>query len=144
VPAALAGGPLRRRARHPSLLRDLDARHFVQPVDATRMVELANLIASSAGRPLAYVHLPVPSDRDDDAFFAPLQGLRLAADTELYLGLVHVSDGVEGTRRRMRAARAYVPEFGIASECGISRGRDANVADAFFRVYAGAAEAGPA
>ncbi|MBO0688854.1 MAG: hypothetical protein J2P40_04670 [Candidatus Dormibacteraeota bacterium] len=123
---------------------DLDAQHFVQPVDATKMVELANLIVASAGRPVAFVHLPVPADRDDDAFFAPLQGLRLPADTELYLGLVHVSDGVEGTRRRMRAARAHAPDFGIASECGISRGRDANVADAFFRVYAGAAEAGPA
>ena len=51
-------------------------------------------------------------------------------------------DGVEGTRRRMAVARRYVPDFGIASECGISRGRDANVARDYLRVYAGAAEAG--
>lgn len=121
---------------------DLDAVHFVQPVDATKMVELANLIVASAGRPVAYVHLPVPADRDDETFYAPLQGLRLAPDTELYLGLVHVEDGVEGTRHRMDVARKFVPEFGIASECGISRGRRPDLAVDFLRVYAGAAGAG--
>ncbi|MBO0689187.1 MAG: hypothetical protein J2P40_06380, partial [Candidatus Dormibacteraeota bacterium] len=64
--------------------------------------------------------------------------------TELYLGLVHVVDGVEGTRRRMGVARKFAPEFGIASECGISRGRTPDVAREFLRVSAGAAEAGPA
>jgi hypothetical protein len=121
---------------------DLDAVHFVQPVDATKMVELANLIVANAGRPVAYVHLPVPADRDDDAFYAPLQGLRLSGDTELYLGLVHVEDGVEGTRQRMNVARKFVPDFGIASECGISRGRRPDLAVEFLRVYAGAAAAG--
>jgi hypothetical protein len=123
---------------------DLDAKHFVEPLDATKMVELANLIVASAGRPVSYVHVPVPVNRDDAAFYAPLSNLRLPADTELYLGLVHVKDGVEGTRRRMSVARAFVPEFGIGSECGISRGRSPNLAVEFMRVYAGAAEAGPA
>ena len=39
---------------------DLDARHFVEPVDATKMVELANLIARSVQRPIAWMHMPVP------------------------------------------------------------------------------------
>ncbi|HLH26149.1 MAG TPA: hypothetical protein VK066_26830 [Chloroflexota bacterium] len=121
---------------------DLDAKHFIQPADATKMVELANLIAAYVKRPIAYVHMPVPVDRDDDAYYAPLTGLKLPPGTELYLGLVHTQDGVEGTRRRMAVARRYVPEFGIASECGISRGRDASVAMDYLRVYAGAAEAG--
>jgi methionine synthase II (cobalamin-independent) len=102
---------------------DLDAIHFVEPVDATKMVELANLILTSSGRPVTYVHMPVPVDRDDEDFYAPLQQLQLPAETELYLGLVHVKDGVEGTRRRMAVARRFVPKFGIAPECGISRGR---------------------
>jgi uncharacterized membrane protein len=37
-----------------------------------------------------------------------------------------------------------VGDFGIASECGISRGRHPSLAVEFMRVYAGAAGAGPA
>jgi hypothetical protein len=118
---------------------DLDAMHFVQPIDATKMVELANLINARVERPVTFIHMPVPMDRDDDAFYAPLQQLQLGPETELYLGLVHVQDGVEGTRRRMATARKYVSEFGIASECGISRGRDPEIAVKFMEVYAGAA-----
>jgi hypothetical protein len=88
--------------------------------------------------------MPVPANRTDDAFFEPLSGLRLPAGTELYLGLVHVSDGVPGTRQRMAVASKYVHDFGIASECGISRGRHPSLATEFMRVYAGAADAGPA
>jgi hypothetical protein len=103
------------------------------------MVELANLIVRSVSRPITWMHMPVPIDRSDDAFFAPLTGLELGPQTELYLGLVHAQDGVEGTRRRMEAARKYVQNFGIASECGISRGRDPNLAREFIKTYAAAA-----
>lgn len=120
---------------------DLDARHFVEPVDATKMVELANLIARSVQRPIAWVHMPVPIDRADDAFYAPLKNLQLGTGTELYLGLVHVSGGAEGTDRRMAAARKYVSEFGVSSECGISRGREPDLALAFIKAYAAAAAA---
>jgi hypothetical protein len=85
--------------------------------------------------------MPVPIGRTDDAFYAPLENLRLNPETELYLGLVHAQDGVEGTRRRIEIAKKYAPSFGIASECGISRGRDSNLALAFIRTYAGAAAA---
>jgi hypothetical protein len=120
---------------------DLDAQHFVQPTDTAKMVELANLIAGSVQRSITYIHMPVPMDRDDDPFFAPLRQLQLGQATELYLGLVHVEDGVDGTRRRMAAAKKIVPNFGIASECGISRGRDPDVALKFMHVYAAAAQA---
>jgi hypothetical protein len=120
---------------------DLDAKHFVQPEDATKMVELANLIVRSVPRTVNWMHMPVPMDRTDDAFYAPLKGLQLSPETELYLGLVHAQDGVEGTRRRMATARKYVNDFGIASECGISRGRDEQVALDFINTYAGAAAA---
>jgi hypothetical protein len=102
---------------------DLEATHFIEPVDAAKMVELANLIVESAGRPVAYVHMPVPVHWTGDEHYAPLSGLRLPPGTELYLGLVHVSDGVAGTRRRMAMAAKYARDFGIASECGISRAR---------------------
>ena len=118
---------------------DLDAKHFVEPADATKMVELANLIAGSVQRPVTWMHMPVPIDRADDAFYAPLRNLQLGTGAELYLGLVHARDGVEGTVRRIVTARKYVQTFGIASECGISRGRDPNLALEFIKTYAAAA-----
>jgi hypothetical protein len=48
---------------------------------------------------------------------------------------------VEGTRRRIEKAKKYTPDFGIASECGISRGRDPNTALEFIKTYAAAAAA---
>jgi hypothetical protein len=118
---------------------DLDGKHFIEPIDAGKMVEMANLIARSAGRSISWVHMPVPIGRTDDAFYEPLRGLRLGRETELYLGLVHARDGVEGARARMAAASRHVAAFGIASECGISRGRDSNLALDFIRAYAAAA-----
>ncbi len=118
---------------------DYDGKHFVEPVDATKMVELANLIARSVPRSITWMHMPVPIDRTDDAFYAPLTGLQLGSETELYLGLVHAQDGVEGTLKRIGVARNYVQQFGIASECGISRARDSRLALDFIETYAGAA-----
>jgi len=120
---------------------DLDAKHFIEPADATKMVELANLITRSVSRPITWLHMPVPIGRTDDAFYAPLENLRLNPETELYLGLVHAQDGVEGTRRRIETAKKYTPDFGIASECGISRGRDPDTALEFIKTYAAAAAA---
>jgi hypothetical protein len=118
---------------------DLDAKHFIEPIDAMKMVELANLIARSVSRSIAWIHMPVPVDRVDDAFYAPLAELRLATPTELYLGLVHVKDGLSGTLARIESAKRHAPDFGIASECGISRGRDPNLALNFIKTYAAAA-----
>jgi len=118
---------------------DLDAKHFIDPIDATKMVEMANLIARSVSRPIAWVHMPVPVDRADDAFYAPLEQLRLANSTELYLGLVHVKDGLSGTLAPIESAKRHAPDFGISSECGISRGRDPNLALDFIKTYAAAA-----
>jgi hypothetical protein len=85
--------------------------------------------------------MPVPIDRTDDAFYAPLKNLQLREETELYLGLVHAQDGVKGTSRRIETAKKYAPTFGIASECGISRGRDSNLALEFIKIYGAAATA---
>jgi hypothetical protein len=120
---------------------DWEGRHFVEPKDATKMVELANLIAAKVARPIAYVHMPVPVNRDDDAFFAPLRSLELAPRTELYLGLVHTKGGVEGTLKRMSVARRYVEDFGIASECGIARARNPDMVKEVLAVSAAAAKA---
>src|ERR1700685_2584048 len=78
-------------------------------------------MAAGLRRPLNWVHMPVPRDRDDDAYFAPLRALRLPESTQLFLGLVHATDGIDGVRRRTAAARRSPPPFGIATECGFGR-----------------------
>ncbi|MBO0681797.1 MAG: class I SAM-dependent methyltransferase [Candidatus Dormibacteraeota bacterium] len=100
---------------------DVEHKHFKEPDDSRRLVQIASALSSSLDRPLNWIHMPVPKDRYDDAFFAPLGDLRLRPETELYLGLVHLSDGVEGSRRRIQAARRFVNEFGVATECGWGR-----------------------
>jgi ubiquinone/menaquinone biosynthesis C-methylase UbiE len=100
---------------------DAEHKHFKEPEDTGRLVQIANSLSSSLDRPLNWIHMPVPRDRDDEGYFEPLGDLRLRPDTELYLGLVHLTDGVEGTQRRVRAARGFVSEFGVATECGWGR-----------------------
>jgi hypothetical protein len=82
---------------------------------------VANAISSGAERPINWIHMPVPIERDDDAYFEPLKDLRLRPETELYLGLVHYQDGLEGTQRRIATAAKFVPRFGVATECGMAR-----------------------
>jgi hypothetical protein len=94
-------------------------KHFREPEDTSRLVDLANRISSTVQRSIQWVHMPVPPNRSDAAYFAPLSRLRLHPETELYLGLVHLVDGVAGTRQRMAAAEMVVPHFGVASECGL-------------------------
>ena len=67
-----------------------------------------------------FLHLPVPRDRADDAYFRPLERLDGLPSTALYLGLIHHADEA-GDMARMTAARRFAPAFGVASECGWGR-----------------------
>ncbi|HTV38220.1 MAG TPA: hypothetical protein VMF12_17455 [Xanthobacteraceae bacterium] len=115
---------------------DFGAKHFVEPKDAARMVDFANTLSRTITHPLAYIHMPVPIERSDDAFHRPLADLKLADGTELFLGLVHAKDGVEGTRKRIAAARRYRGEFGIATECGMARARSEATVRALLQIHA--------
>lgn len=99
----------------------MNNRHWKEPEDLGMCVRVSNALSQSVTRPVNFVHVPVPVDRNDDAYFAPLAGLDLDPGCELILGLVHDSDGVTGTRRRMRTASKYVDAYGIATECGLGR-----------------------
>jgi hypothetical protein len=118
---------------------DLDAKHFVQPLDLGKAVELANLIVANLKHPIAWIHMPVPRDRDDDAYFLPLRDLKISPRTELFLGLVHDSDGAEGARRRSAAAAKVRPAFGIATECGMARARTRELVLKLLSIHAEAA-----
>jgi len=121
---------------------DYDGRHSIEPLDAATLTALANLVTAEAARPLEWVHLPVPIDRDDEAYVAPLADLRLAPGTELFLGLVHHADGVAGARRRLEVAeRVVAPGVGIATECGIGRAHTTAEILELFDIHAAVARA---
>jgi len=115
---------------------DFAGRHFVEPKDASRMVDFANALAAAIPHKLAYIHMPVPVERSDDAFHQPLRDLKLPAGTELYLGVVHAKDGVAGTKARIATARRYAPSFGIATECGMARARSEATVRALLQIHA--------
>ena len=100
--------------------------HLVMPTDMGILVEIANGIADRTDRRLDFIHIPVPQDRTDRAYFLPLEGLSVSADTELILGLVH-HDDTAGDRARIDVSRDFVDSFGVASECGWGRTDPARV-----------------
>jgi hypothetical protein len=100
---------------------DAGHKHLVEPRDMRLMTEKANALARAVRRRVHWLHMPVPRNRDDDAYFAPLQDLAIDADTELYLGLIHLTDGIDGALRRMAAAGKVLSSYGVATECGFGR-----------------------
>jgi hypothetical protein len=109
---------------------DAGHRHFKEPLNTSKLMQVANRLAAGLDRSLHWIHLPVPRGRHDMAYFAPLRQLQLRAETELYLGLVHATDGLEGAARRIGAARQVVSiPFGIATECGFGRRPTESVVD---------------
>jgi hypothetical protein len=114
---------------------DWEAKHFIEPEDSRKLVEFANALIAAVTRPIAYLHIPVPINRSDDAYFAPLSELELPGSTELYLGLVH-DDGAEATRNRIRAAANHRSEFGIATECGMARCRTPELVQGLLAIHA--------
>lgn len=96
-------------------------KHIVEPKDMQILVALANGISAGTQRRLNWIHMPVPKERDDDAYFAALAELSLDPGCKLYLGLVHFTDQDDGAARRIAAAERAVESFGIATECGFGR-----------------------
>jgi hypothetical protein len=62
--------------------------------------------------------------------------LKLSPGSELYLGVIHAADGEAGTQQRVDVAARYVPSFGIATECGISRARKPDLVDRLLGLHA--------
>ncbi len=112
----------------------MNNRHWKEPTDTANLVAVANGLGDRLGRPLDFIHLPVPQDRHDSGYFAPLRELRLDAQCELFLGLLHLDDGIEGALRRVDSARPFAPRFGIACECGLGR-RPPESVDAWLRLH---------
>jgi hypothetical protein len=89
--------------------------------------------------PINLIHMPVPRERGDDAYFAPLKDLKRAPQTQIALGLVHLTGGLEGIKQRMATARRHLDNFAIATECGFGRRKPETIAD-LVRLHAEAAK----
>ena len=100
--------------------------HLVQPKDAGIMAAITDAIVAGVTRPVQFFHLPVPKPRVDDAYFAPLETLKLDRGTDLYLGLIHHNDDA-GNAARLAVARRHVRVDGVATECGMARGDPARL-----------------
>ena len=118
---------------------DSNHRHVVEPTDMGDMVEFTNRVMERISRPVNLVHMPVPRDRADDAYFAPLKNLRLRPETELCLGLVHYTDGLDGARQRLATARKFAERFAVGTECGFGRRKPETIPE-LLRLHAAVAE----
>ena len=113
---------------------DFAAKHFNEPKDMSAMVTVANAMAKAVTRRIDYLHMPVPIGRSDDAYFAPLRNLEFS--NEIYLGVLHAADGVQGANQRMATAAKHAPKFGIACECGIARARKPELVRRVLQIHA--------
>lgn len=100
---------------------DLHHKHFKDPADLATSVRMANMAHKASPRPINHVQMSVPRHRSDDTYFHPLEDLKMG-DATLYAGLVHYTDGVEGSKKRLAAVkRHYSGPTGVATECGLGR-----------------------
>lgn len=94
--------------------------HLVQPKDSGLLVGMMEGIATAARRAIDFFHIPVPKNRTDDAYFAPLARWKRPVGTALYLGLLHHDDAA-GDRARIAEAQRHISDFGLSAECGWGR-----------------------
>jgi len=95
-------------------------KHVIEPKDTATCTGFTTRILAKSPRNVTWVHIPIPRGWKQPQYYEPLsklQGMR----TEIYLGLVHQTDGLEGTLERVRLAQRSLPNFGIATECGFGR-----------------------
>lgn len=109
-------------------------KHIIDPTDLGNCVKFANALQAGSGRNIDFFHMPVLRERNDEAYFAPLGNLDIG-NAELVLGLIHYTDGVEGTLQRMETASTFVTTFAIATECGFGR-REPDTIPALLKIHA--------
>jgi hypothetical protein len=67
-----------------------------------------------------FVHMPVQLADQRDGHYAPLEHLDVG-DARVYLGLIDVSDGLEGALKRIEIAKRHLADFGVGTPCGWGR-----------------------
>ena len=77
-------------------------------------VDWCDALSRKIDRPIGYIHMPtIPEHQAAD--FAPLRRLKLHPETQLFLGVIHMDDGLEGARRRIAAAASAITDFGVGA-----------------------------
>ena len=89
----------------------------VNPTHIGQAVRLVGAVIASTERQPQFVHLPVPPERDDTAYFEALINLALWPSLEVHLGLVHESDTPEDVAARLSAAREVLPYAAASADC---------------------------
>lgn len=96
-------------------------KHIIEPKDLNTSVSFANGITLATNRTISFIHMAVPVNRSDEAYFRPLKDLKIHNKTRLILGLIHYADGLDGSRKRMSTAEKFINKFDVATECGFGR-----------------------
>lgn len=97
-----------------------DSAHYTPIRDLGTGVEMLNRGVAACGRRVDFVHMPVQLADQRDGHYAPLDDLDVG-DARVYLGLIDVSDGLDGALTRIELARAHLAAFGVATPCGWGR-----------------------
>ena len=114
---------------------DFDASQIEKPRTPAAMIELYHALADRIDRTIDWVHMPVPAHADE-GFFETFKKLRLRPETQLYLGLVYGPEDREGAQRRIAMAARVLADFGIATRCGIARGRSTQMIKDLLELHA--------
>ena len=93
-------------------------KHVIEPKDAGTCVAFANAICQLANATVDGSTFRSPADGTGSNTTEPLADLKTPVETEIYLGLVHYTDGLEGTKHRLGLAQQQRADFGLATECG--------------------------
>ena len=88
--------------------------HLVQPKDAAILVEMLNGIVAATKRRIDFLHIPVPKDRTDDAFYAPLKDFKRPAGHQALSrpAAPRRRRGRQGARRRGEGAMSRFRPLG--------------------------------
>jgi hypothetical protein len=105
---------------------DYGHRHFTDPASLEMQIRVIHVVNDKASRPVSWYSVTVPQHVAAPEFFAPLAGLRLPADTEIYFALVpyHPEEQAAGTTEeqvRLVGRHLGAREWGICTECGMGR-----------------------
>ncbi|KAK4500517.1 hypothetical protein PRZ48_008706 [Zasmidium cellare] len=106
-----------RLARH--VAADVDLGLHVAPSSGGTLqstIDVVKALQRPCPRPMAWLHLSLPADTNDEQSLQPLEDLSRGTKTELVLGLVRPRDE-EGSRRRILKAAECLgsTDFGIAA-----------------------------
>ena len=97
--------------------------HFVQPTDAGHLADVSRGVLAARPAPITWFHLPVPIERDDAAYFAPLAAVdaaRRAPSCTSACSTTRTASRAPAAARSAAATRGAA--FGVATECGFGRG----------------------